>query len=356
MKLHYTWILVIALVTAIVTTQFPENYPLWQRITLGIVVSLLFLAAVIIREIILCMAAFRREIPARKMTLFVFGSAYQEKRDRIIDSPIVLLVLARFLSNLVIVAIFYGLYATFVNANNAMMAGVAQWLTYIYFLLFLLHFVPVYPLDGGKILQMVLWRSNGDYYRATHIAGLTGWAAGLFLIFIGVLVFIVTQQAIISLVVVSSGWIIWIAARQIRRHVKTYMVLQRIRAQDVMTRDYPVMPQQVNIGQLIREHILIKGWPYIIVTDGNRLKGILTMNQIKSVPGKNWNNTTVGDIMTPYDQIRTANLHQSADILLEEMHRRGIDYIPVLDEDNIVGVVNRVALMSLSKTRIGFGA
>ena len=180
-----------------------------------------------------------------------------------------------------------------------MMAGVAQWLAYIYFLLFLLHFIPAFPLDGGQILRMILWRSTGDYYKATHIASLIGWATGLFLIFAGVLVFIVTQQWIISLVIVSIGWIIEIAAGYTRREIKTYMVLQNIKAEDIMTREYPVMPQQVNIGQLVREHILKKGWHYIMVVDGTKLKGILTIKQIKSVPWKRWNNTIIGDIMTP---------------------------------------------------------
>ena len=83
-RVHYTWILVIALVTMIVTTQFSENYPLLQRIILGIVVSLLFLAAVAIRELILSTAAFRREIPIKKITLFVFGGVYPENKDELL--------------------------------------------------------------------------------------------------------------------------------------------------------------------------------------------------------------------------------------------------------------------------------
>lgn len=344
-----------ALLTAIVATQFPEHYPLLQRLIFGVVVSLLFLAAVTIRELILSLAALSRESPIKKITVFPFGGIYQENKDRIVSTHLPLLYLARFLSNLVIVSIFYGLYATFINAANLIMAGVAQWLTYIFFLLFLLHFIPIFPLDGGQILRMILWRSTGNYYKATHIAGSIGWATGLFLIFAGVLVYIVAQQWIISLVLVIIGWVIQIAAGNTLRKIKTLMVLQGIKAKDVMTREYPVMSQQVNIGQLIRQHILVKGWHYIIVVDGTQLKGILTMRRIKSVPWKRWNNTTIGDIMTPYDQTMTAHPQQTADTLLEEMDQRRFDYIPVLEADHIIGVVARYALMSLVETRAEFG-
>jgi Zn-dependent protease len=354
-RVHYSWILVFALVTAVVTTQFSEHYPLWQRITLGLVVSVLLLAAVTIRELVLSTAALRIETPIQKITVFAFGGVYQESKDRIVSAHLPLLYSARFLSNLVIAVIFYGLYATFINAGNLMMAVVAQWLTYIYSLLFLLHFVPAFPLDGGQILRMVLWKSTGDYYKATRIASLIGWAVGLFSMFAGVLVFIVTQQWTITLMLIIIGWIIQIAAGSTRRKIKTLIVLQGIRTQDIMTREYPIMPRQVNIVQLVREHILVKGWPYIIVVDGTQLKGILTMSRIKSVPWRRWNKTTIGDIMTPSDQLRTAHPLQTADTLFEEMDQRKLDYIPVLEADHIIGVVTREALMSLVKIRAGFG-
>lgn len=354
-RVHYTWIFMFALVTAIVTTQFSENYPLSQRVIFGGVVAMLFLLAATIREFILNVAIFYRVTPVRRTTLFPFGGVYQENKARIVPTHWPLLYLAKFLSNLIIAAIFYGLYATFINAGNLIMAGLAQWLAYIYFLLFLLHFIPAFPLDGGEILRMFLWRSSSDYYKSTHIATLIGLSTSFFLIFTGVLVLIITRQWVIGLPIVSIGWFIQIAAGYTRRKIKTLMVLQHIKAQDIIAREYPTMPQQVNIGQLIREHILVKGLCYIIVIEGTKLKGILTMNQIKAVPVKRWNNTTIGDIMTPFDQIRTAHPQQTADNLLEEMDQRGIDYIPVLKDDNIIGVVTRHALMSLVEIRAGFG-
>ncbi|MDD4876910.1 MAG: CBS domain-containing protein [Dehalococcoidales bacterium] len=354
-RVHYTWILVFALVTAIISTQFSENYPLWQRITLGLVVSLLFLLAATIREIILNTAAFGKEISIKKITVFAFGGVYQENKNKIESTHLPLLYLARFFSNLVIAVIFYGLYATFINTSNFMMAGVTQWLAYIYIVLFLLHLVPAFPLDGGQILRLIIWRSTGDYYKATKIASLIGWAIGLFLIFTAVLVFIITKLWMISLLIVIIGWVIQDAAGNTRQRINTLMTLRGIRARDIMTTEYLAMPRQMNIGQLVREYILIKGWRYVVVVSDTQLQGILTVQRIKSIPRKRWALTTIDDIMTPSDNSITAYPQQTVDVLLEAMDQRRLDYLPVLDENKLIGVVSRETLISLVKTRAGFG-
>jgi CBS domain-containing protein len=174
--------------------------------------------------------------------------------------------------------------------------------------------------------------------------------------FAGVLYFIITRQWIISLLITGLGWIIQLAAGYTRRQVKTHMVLQNIKAQDIMTRDYPVMSGQVNVRQLVREHILINGWHYVLVVDEGKLKGLLTVKQIKPVPPKRREIVTIGDIMTPSNQVRIARLQQTADTLYEEMNRWNIDCMPVVEEDIISGVVTRAALMDLVKTRAIFGA
>jgi signal-transduction protein with cAMP-binding, CBS, and nucleotidyltransferase domain len=59
--------------------------------------------------------------------------------------------------------------------------------------------------------------------------------------------------------------------------------------------------------------------------------------------------------MIPYDQIRTAYRRQAADELYEDMYQRNLEYIPVLEENRIIGVVTMSALLNLVKIRSGFG-
>ncbi len=166
---------------------------------------------------------------------------------------------------------------------------------------------------------------------------------------------IITQQWVIDLLIVLLGWMIQIAAGYTRTQIKIHTALKTIKAEDVMTREYPVTSRQVNIRLLIREHILMSGWQYVLVVDDDKLKGILTLKQIKSALRKRQNEATIGDIMTPYDQIRTAYRQQMANALYEDMYQRSIEYVPVLEENNVIGVVTMSALMNLVKIRSGFG-
>ena len=354
-RIHYTWLVVFGMVTAIVTTQFSEDYPLRLKIIIGLIVSILFFTAVASRELVLRAVESQKDGPGRKITLYFFGGISSEIRSRFSAGRLPLLYLARFLSNLVTAVFFLGLYATFIAFDILPAAGVAQWLAYIYFLLFLLHFIPAFPLDGGQILRLLIWKSTGDFYRSTRIAGLIGWAAGMFLIFAGVMVFIITRDWTIGLATFTVGWTVGIAAGHIRRQVKTHLTLQSIPAENIMDRHYPVMSSQTDIGQLVKEHILKKGWRYVVVMDNYQFKGLLTLERIKSIPGKRWNDTTIGDVMIPSEQVDIARLTQPAGELLEEMQNRGVDYIPVLKDEYVAGVVSRTALMDLVRTRAGFG-
>ena len=354
-RVHYTWAFVFILVTAIVSTQFAEHYPLWQRIISGIATALLFFTSVSIRELVFSFTAARSKIPVKYVTLFAFGGMWQTTEKDTLPSNELLMSGARFLSNLIIAGGFYGIYAILVNVGNFLFAGVAQWLALIWFTLFLLHFVPGFPLDGGRVLRALLWKSTGNYYRATYIASFTGWSIGLFLIFASVLAFIITQQLFVWLVVAFIGWFLQSGAAQIRHQAILLMALQGTVAQDIMVREYPTITQHMTISQLIRDHILIAGYHYFVVADGEKLQGTLTMHDIKSISRRRWKHTRIGEIMTPSSEINVAHPQQSGASLLEQMDQLRTDDMPVLEGNNIIGIIDRDRLVRLGKTRAEFG-
>jgi len=54
------------------------------------------------------------------------------------------------------------------------------------FLVALIHLLPAYPLDGGRLLRAAIWRATGNVERATRIATWTGQVAGFTLVTLGV--------------------------------------------------------------------------------------------------------------------------------------------------------------------------
>jgi len=353
-RLHYTWAIAFVLITAVVVTQFPEAYPLWQRIALGIAASLLYFIAVYIREFVLSLVALGKGIPVKRVTLFSFGGVSRIAREATLPILELLLAVAGLLSNLIIAGIFYVAYIVLVTAGSIIIAGLIQWLAFIYFMLALFHFIPGFPLDGGRVLRALLWRATEDYDRATHIASWTGWGIGLLCITWGILA-LVAGQWFVAILLAFMGWVLQSAVAQSRRQAALSKALQNIMAQDVMARECPIISQQLSLGQLVQGCILVTGQRYFVVADGDKLQGIVTMRNIKRIPKERWDSTLIGEIMTPASKLKSAQVEQPAVSLLEQMDELGINQIPVLEQDKVIGIVTRDSLIRLDKTRAELG-
>jgi Zn-dependent protease/predicted transcriptional regulator len=348
--LHYTWALAIVLITAIMVTQFPSAYPLWQRLSLGLATGLIFLISVSIREFIINLTAISRGVPLKRTTLFVFGGVPQISKES--TRPVLELLLAAtgLLSNLLIAGLFYGIYSALVNAGSIVTAGLIQWLAFIYFMLFLFHFIPALPLDGGRILRAVLWQTTGNYERATLIASWSGWCIGLLFIAGGVLLLFAEFQWVNGLALAGAGWVLLTAAAQSRRQAVLRKALQKVQAQDIMTKEHPLISPQFTISQLIRDYILVSGQRYCLVGEGGKWQGAVTMSAIKRVR-KRRRGSHIGKIMTPASELETAHPQQSAAILLDHMDEQGIDHMPVLEGNKVIGIVARDSLIRLAQSR-----
>ena len=354
-RLHYTWFVAFVLITAIVFTQFPETYPFWQRIILGIAACVLFFTAISIRELALTFTASRRGIPVKSVTLFVFGGVSQIAKEATLPIFELLLATTGLLSNLVIAGMFYVVYAGLVNAGSVAIAGLIQWLAFIYFMLFLFHFIPGFPLDGGKVLRIFLWRATDDYDRATRIASWTGRGIGLLCIVGGILLLIVGRQWFIGLVLAGIGWVLERAAAQSHREAVVSEALESIMAGDIMSKEFPLITQQLSLGQLVRDYIQVTGQRYFVVADGVNLQGIMTMHNIKSIPRQRWDTTQIGEVMTPASQLKTAHPKQGARSVLEQLDELETNQMPVLEEDKVIGIVTRDSLIRSVKTRAELG-
>jgi len=354
MRLHYTWFVGFVLIIAIVMTQFPPTYPIWQRIIFGIAASLAIFIAVLIREFALRFLAGSRGIPVKRVTLFVFGGVPQITEE--VTLPILerLMSVAGLLSNLVIAGIFYAVYAGFINTGNVAIIGLMQWLTYIYFLLALFHFIPGFPLDGGRLLRSFLWTATGSYDWATRIASWTGWGIGLAFIAGGIISLIITHQWFVGLLV-FAGWVLQSEATQIRRQTALREALKGITARDIICKECPLISQQISIDQLVRDYILVTAQRYFVVADGVKLQGIVTMRNIRPVPRGRWKSTYIGEIMTPLTELKTADSKQSAASLLDQMDDLEIDLMPVLEADEVIGIVTRDSITRLVEIQAELG-
>jgi Zn-dependent protease len=354
LRLHYTWVLAFAMITAIMVTQFPEALPLWQRVVLGLVTSLLFLVSVSIRSFIISLVAINRGVPVKRITLFVFGGGAEISQESTHPALELLLAATGLLSTLLFCGIFYGIYAILFNTGSVVAYVLIQWMSYIFFMLFLFHLIPAFPLDAGMMLRALFWKISGNYDNSTRITSLIGWAIGWLFIAGGILLLIAELQWFNGLTLVGVGWVLQSAAGQSRRRAILREALQSVKTEDIMSHEYPIINIQSTVSQLIRDHILATGQPYCLIVDGDKLEGIATIENVKRVPKKH-RGYHLDRIMTPASQLKLAYPQQSAASVLGQMDEQWVDHMPVLENDKVVGIVSRESLERLAQTRNELG-
>jgi Zn-dependent protease len=216
-RLHYTWLPALILIIAAVITQFSTAYPLWERIILGAIASGLFLVAIFVREFTITFIATHRGVRVRRVILFAIGGVHIIDKETTHISHELLLAVAGILSNLIIAGILYGVYYALEYTGNVIIDVLIQWLAFIYFMLAIFHFVPAFPLDGGRVLRALLWKTTHDYRRATLISSWTGWGVGVIMTIGGIIVVVLTQQWFVGILLAFPGLVLQNAATHSRK-------------------------------------------------------------------------------------------------------------------------------------------
>src|SRR5207245_294980 len=87
------------------------------------------------------------------------------------------------------------------------------WLGYINILLGVFNLLPAFPLDGGRILQSLIWLRTGNRLRATNIAARIGMAFAFLLIAYGLVTVFVAGSLFGGIWSVFLGWFLLSSAR-----------------------------------------------------------------------------------------------------------------------------------------------
>ncbi len=228
-RIHYTWIFVFVLISWAVSTQFSTQNPLFLRIAFGGVASVLFFFAVLLRELVLLPLAIYKGVAVETVTVFAFGGLLQVDRETTTPSHELLLAVAGMLCNFVIATIFYFTYVLLGNTGQTVIDMILKWLAFLYFTLSLFHIMPAFPLEGGRILHVILWKALNNVRRATRIAGWIGWIIGVLIMAGGILILIYTVESFTGVFLIGIGLILQNAATHSRRQLRQ-VIRQNIQA------------------------------------------------------------------------------------------------------------------------------
>jgi predicted transcriptional regulator/Zn-dependent protease len=350
-RVHPTWYLAIILIAGILVTQYPGNYPLRDRIFLGLSGGLLFLASMTIVQVLANLAANLMRIPVRNAMVFVFGGVGQVPEDSTSPGQEAATAGIALLLNFVMAVVFNWLFLSRTDADSPVIVLLLQWLAFFWYILALFHLLPAYPLVGGRILAAVMWKVTGQHLRSLRKAANVGWCFGLALVLSGVALLLFSDQWTNGVMLTFFGWALQGAATFGGRRAALLGALQDTRAKDVMTKIFTIVTADLTLDKLVSDHMLVTGQDLLVVADQEELLGIVTSRNIRRVPRNRWAVTPVREIMTPRKTARTVSGGRTAAHALEAMDHLQVDQLPVFEDGSMTGVVARESLLRLAKIR-----
>jgi len=350
-RLDFSWFLIFIFVTLMLSMSFfPDSFKGWHSAyywIVGIATSLLFFASVIIHELAHSIVSKRTGIPVKSITLFLFGGIAQIGKEATQPKTDLVISIVGPVSSVLLAGIFYGMAYLF-NDRNVYLFALTSYLAYVNLLLAAFNMIPGFPLDGGRVLRAVIWLATGNFLRATKIATTAGYVISIAIIVAGVLIFFIWGY-FDGLWLIFIGFFLNSSARATYQQTILRENLKGYTAQDVISRNLPRIPRNVNLMDLIEGTFLTSPSKFYLVTDGDSVIGILTTWQIKRVPQRQWNLTTAAHIMTPAEELKTVRPADDASSILEKFDQGQDDIVAVLSEGKVAGIITRQSLFDFAQ-------
>src|ERR1700716_1262545 len=163
----------------------------------GVVSAFVYLACLLAHELAHSVVAMRRGVKVEGITLWLFGGVSRFSSESSSPGAQALITFVGPLTSLLLGVVFFlASVALGGGAHPSLLAVTLAWLGYINFLLGVFNLLPAFPLDGGRLLQSLIWLRTGDRLRATSIAARIGRAFAFLLIAYGLITFFVSGSLI----------------------------------------------------------------------------------------------------------------------------------------------------------------
>ena len=202
-RLDNSWLVIAALVTFLFWDTFNERRGAPAAFAMAVAATLLFFGSVLAHEIAHALEARHRGIEVRSITLYLFGGATETASEaRRPGDEFAVTAVGPWTS--LVLGCGFGLIAFGAGQANLAAAGqVAALLAWSNLALAFFNLLPGAPLDGGRILDSIVWRVTGNHDRARRVATSAGRLLGYALVVLG----------FFEAVAVSGGFIggLWLA-------------------------------------------------------------------------------------------------------------------------------------------------
>jgi Zn-dependent protease/CBS domain-containing protein len=308
------------------------------RALLAVVTALLFFASVLVHELAHSLVARSQGIPVKEIRLFIFGGASSLTEEPKAPLAAAWLAFAGPLMSLVLALLC---------ALGAMQAGmttafgvVLAYLATANAIVGVFNLIPAFPMDGGRILQAIIWGISHDRSRATRIAGRAGIVVAWIMIAYGVLDVLVHGFGG-GLWFTLIGWFLLLSAQAEERQARLQVALRGHSALQLAVPAAAMLSADTHADTALKL-MLSKGVRALPVVLGDRFVGLVTLGDFAHTEGAALEDSYVTALMKRDHDVTSIAPTADASEALAVLGKTGFHQLPVVDVDGMfLGFVTR---------------
>lgn len=192
------------------------------------------------------------------------------------------------------------------------------------------NLLPAYPMDGGRILR-AFFAERMEYVRATRLAVTVGQGFAMLFIFLGVW----------NTWMMLIGFFLFVGAQLEDRSVVFQSVLESVRMEDVMLTGFSTLSPADTLEDALQKavHTLQDDFP---VVRGSDMVGVISKQRIVEALRRSGNGYVQSAMVRAFEIAQRSDSLASA---FRKLGGRGLNMIPVVDHERLVGIVTMQNLM-----------
>jgi Zn-dependent protease/predicted transcriptional regulator len=375
-KLHFTLIIVFALVTWTLASGFmPRFYPNLDSSSywiMGIAGAIVLFMSVLLHELAHSLLSLKYGIRVRQIILFIFGGIsdikeetkdYKKEFKIAAIGPITSFALAFVFAMAGLLLIQFGGQGAMpvipsatrdnfetntedtgtVEGEGAItsqsqaipiISGIMIYASIINALLGLFNLIPAFPLDGGRMLRAGLIKWKRSYIEATRIAVRVGVGISFGLMAFGFIT-ILTGSTLGGFWFIIIGWFIQSGAQTYLQQQEISTALVGVRLKDIMNTKFISVRQNQTVAEALRDYFNIYRKSEFPVLDAEgHLVGAITSQQAMGIPENDAEKVVVEKIMIPKKELVIMNANSRADDALKRIYQRNKNRVFVCDNND----------------------
>ncbi|MFI6012655.1 site-2 protease family protein [Streptomyces sp. NPDC051243] len=217
-------------------------------------------------------------------------------------------------------------------------AAVLLWLGWVNLVLAVFNLLPPAPLDGGWVVQALMWWRTGDQDGAERAAARSGQVLPILLIGLG---WIAVLRGVFSgLWLVVIGFFIMIVAGAERQRARLVPALRGVRAADAMSSPVETCQDWLTVQRCVDGvAVRTRHSPLALIDFDGRPSGLLHLSRLARIPAQQRETLRVRDVAIPSSQCTTCAPDDFLEEVLEELSPgRGLPIL-VTEGQRLAGII-----------------